>query len=137
MCSSRNLNVHTTARDTRQGKAPGPSGLRRSLARLHEHRALALMLLHGCLCVVALPETAAQDLDARVVHLLPTVEAAALAHRTDAARAHVVDIVEEHLVPAVPPPQNEGHGGMHPRPSAVWARGQELVPPVRVVEVGD
>mmetsp|Transcript_76205 Transcript_76205/g.191833 ORF Transcript_76205/g.191833 Transcript_76205/m.191833 type:complete len:291 (+) Transcript_76205:347-1219(+) len=45
--------------------------------------------------------------------------------------------MEEHLVPAVPATQKEGHGGMDLRPSPVWVGGQELVPPMRVVEIGD
>mmetsp|Transcript_94200 Transcript_94200/g.288187 ORF Transcript_94200/g.288187 Transcript_94200/m.288187 type:complete len:507 (+) Transcript_94200:309-1829(+) len=111
------------------------SRLRRGLAGLHEHGALALVLVHGGLRVVADPQAPGQDLHASVVHLLPAVEAPALAHGADAARAHVVHVVEEHLVPAVPAAQEEGHGRVHPGPRAVGVRGQELVPPMRVVEV--
>merc|ERR1719215_1169707 len=65
------------------------------------------------------------------------MEAAALAHGSYPARTHVVHIMEEHLVPAVPAAQKEGHGGVHPRPCAVRVRGQRLIPPMGVVEVCD
>merc|ERR1711972_63355 len=85
---------------------------RASLPRFQDHGALALVLLHDSLLIIALPEAGCQDLDARVVDLLPAVEASTLAHGADAPGAHVVHIVEEHLVPAVPAAQEEGHGGI-------------------------
>mmetsp|Transcript_91402 Transcript_91402/g.232555 ORF Transcript_91402/g.232555 Transcript_91402/m.232555 type:complete len:279 (-) Transcript_91402:86-922(-) len=71
------------------------------------------------------------------MHLLPAVEAAPLAHGANPARAHVVHIVEEHLIPTVPATQQKGHGGVQRGPSAFGVGCQELVPPMRVVEIRD
>merc|ERR1719215_162118 len=54
------------------------------------------------------------------------MEAAALAHGSYPARAHVVHVMEKHLVPAVPAAQEEGHGGVYSWPCAVRVRRQEL-----------
>merc|ERR1719188_2135761 len=91
--------------------------LDRGLPRFDEHRAFSLMFFHSGLRVVALPQAATQNFDASIVHLLPTVEATALAHRANPAGAHVMHIMEEHLVPTMPPAQQESHGGMDHRPS--------------------
>merc|ERR1712187_1038004 len=107
------------------------------LARLDEHGALPLMLFHEGLWIITLPHASAQDLDASIVHFLPAMEATTLAHRTDATRAHVVHIVEEHLVPTVTPTQQQRHRAMENRPRAVRIGREELVPQMRVVEVGD
>merc|ERR1712187_42863 len=65
------------------------------------------------------------------------MEAAALAERANSIREGVVDVVEEHLIPAVAPAEHEGHDGMEHGPCAVWVVGQEAVPGQRVREVGD
>merc|ERR1740121_1071638 len=90
-----------------------------SLSRLEDHGALLLVLLHDGLLVVALPQAGRQDLHARVVDLLPPVETPALTHGPDAPGAHVVHVVEEHLVPAVAATQQERHERMHSGPRAV------------------
>jgi len=94
---------------------------------------MLLMPFHCCFLIVAFPESSGEDLHASVVHLLPAVEAASLAHRTDPARAHVVHIMEKHLVPPVAAAQAQSHEPVQPRPRALWVCGQELVPLVRVV----
>mmetsp|Transcript_10013 Transcript_10013/g.30641 ORF Transcript_10013/g.30641 Transcript_10013/m.30641 type:complete len:291 (+) Transcript_10013:421-1293(+) len=116
-------------------RAPRPSLLH---ARLHEHRAGPLGLLHVRLLVaVRLPEAVVQHLHRGVVHLLPAVKAAALAQRADGVREGVVQVVEEHLVPAVLAAQDEGHGVVEQGPGARRVLGEELVPGVRVREVRD
>ena len=64
------------------------------------------------LSILALPQAAAQQLTTCIIYLLPTMVAAALAHCTDPAWAHVVHIMEEHFVPTVPASQEEGHLGL-------------------------
>merc|ERR1719469_514346 len=98
------------------------------LAALHEDRTLLLVLCHFCLLIIALPEATAQNLDARVMHPLPPMEPPTLTHGADAARAHVMDVMEEHLVPAVPTAQGEGHETMQMGPSAIRVRCEEIVP---------
>merc|ERR1719433_1669632 len=105
------------------------------LAGFDKDRSLLLVLRHLRVLVVALPETAAQDLDACVVHLLPAVKTATLTHGADAARAHVMHVVKEHLVPAVAAAQAEGHDGVQHGPVAIGVRCQEIVPKVRVVQI--
>merc|ERR1719476_555182 len=106
-----------------QGLAPAPPASVR--AGPHHGRALLLVLLHQSLRVVALPEAIREDLHARVMDLLPSVEATALAHGADAARAHVVHVVEKHLVPAVTAAEEERHGGVDERPGSLRIRGEE------------
>merc|ERR1712048_5762 len=55
---------------------------------------IPLVFVHDSLSVLALPQAAAQHLSTCIMHLLPTMEAAALAHCTDPAWAHVVHIME-------------------------------------------
>ena len=62
------------------------------------------------------------------MNLLPSVEAAALAQRAYGIWKSVMDIVEEHLVPAVLPSQNHGHHVVKNRPGAARILRQELVP---------
>ena len=65
---------------------PGSSevGRRGLLALLHHQRALLLGLLHlGLLITIGLPQSTVQNLGGSIVHLLPAVEAAALAQRAD------------------------------------------------------
>mmetsp|Transcript_64952 Transcript_64952/g.167155 ORF Transcript_64952/g.167155 Transcript_64952/m.167155 type:complete len:511 (+) Transcript_64952:440-1972(+) len=108
------------------------------LGRLHLHRAVALVLLHlGLLVAVWLPDPAVQHLRGGIVHLLPAVEAAALAQRADRVREGVVQVVEEHLVPAVLAAEDQGHGVVQHGPGALRVGGQELVPGVGVGEVRD
>jgi len=71
------------------------------------------------------------------MHLLPAVETPTLTHGANAARAHVMDVVEEHLIPAVATAQAEGHKRMQHRPSAIRVRCEEVVPQMRVVEICD
>ena len=51
----------------------------------------------------------AQDLHARIMHLLPSVDAATLTHCTKSAWAYVENIKEKHLVPAEGASEQEGH----------------------------
>eukprot|EP00446_Apocalathium_sp_SHHI-4_P094562 CAMPEP_0177458250 /NCGR_PEP_ID=MMETSP0369-20130122/13431_1 /TAXON_ID=447022 ORGANISM="Scrippsiella hangoei-like, Strain SHHI-4" /NCGR_SAMPLE_ID=MMETSP0369 /ASSEMBLY_ACC=CAM_ASM_000364 /LENGTH=130 /DNA_ID=CAMNT_0018931357 /DNA_START=456 /DNA_END=848 /DNA_ORIENTATION=+ len=104
---------------------------------LNDERAHFLVLLHDGFCVLALPEPVRQDLDTSIVHLHPAVEAATLAHGTDPSRAHVVDVVEEHLVPAVATAEAERHTSVEHGPATLRVAGQELVPQVGVVQVRD
>ena len=62
------------------------------------------------------------------MNLLPAVEAAALAQRADGVWKSVMDIVEEHLVPAVLSSQNHGHHVVKNRPGAAGILCEELVP---------
>eukprot|EP00429_Kryptoperidinium_foliaceum_P068663 CAMPEP_0176064226 /NCGR_PEP_ID=MMETSP0120_2-20121206/32033_1 /TAXON_ID=160619 /ORGANISM="Kryptoperidinium foliaceum, Strain CCMP 1326" /LENGTH=253 /DNA_ID=CAMNT_0017397799 /DNA_START=324 /DNA_END=1081 /DNA_ORIENTATION=+ len=107
------------------------------LACPQDQGALPPVLVHHRLLIIGDPESTCQDLDTSIVNFFPAVEAAALAHRTDTARAHVVHVVEKHLVPTVTPPEQGRHRGMQLRPSTVGVRRQELVPQVGMVEVRD
>merc|ERR1712217_14942 len=90
-----------------------------------------------CVSSSSLFHTSAQDLDTGVMHLLPAMEAATLAHRTNAARTHVVHIMEKHLVPAMAPTQAECHEGVQHRPCAIRVGSKEVVPEVGMVEIRD
>jgi len=109
----------------------------RGFAGFHEDRSLLLVLRHFRVLIVALPEATAQDLDACVMHLLPAMKTTTLTHGTDAAWAHVMDVMEEHLIPAVPTAQAEGHERMQSGPSAIGVRCQKIIPKVRMVEIRD
>eukprot|EP00445_Apocalathium_hangoei_P003435 CAMPEP_0203858882 /NCGR_PEP_ID=MMETSP0359-20131031/11525_1 /ASSEMBLY_ACC=CAM_ASM_000338 /TAXON_ID=268821 /ORGANISM="Scrippsiella Hangoei, Strain SHTV-5" /LENGTH=128 /DNA_ID=CAMNT_0050775711 /DNA_START=140 /DNA_END=522 /DNA_ORIENTATION=+ len=69
--------------DLRASAADADSRRSHSSSTLQHHGSLALVLLHDGLVVVALPEACCQDLHARIMHLLPAVEAAPLAHGTN------------------------------------------------------
>mmetsp|Transcript_103076 Transcript_103076/g.268488 ORF Transcript_103076/g.268488 Transcript_103076/m.268488 type:complete len:507 (+) Transcript_103076:113-1633(+) len=142
MCRAPMENAHERGKDREDGGSHmSATHLTASsvlvLGRLHDQRAPLLVRLHDRLGIVALPEAVGQNLNACVVHLLPAVEAAALAHGADPARAHVVDVVEEHLVPAVAAAESERHECMEHGPGTLRVPSKELVPHVRVVEVGD
>ena len=63
------------------------------LALLHHQGALLLGLLHlGLLITVGLPQASMKHLGSSVVHLLPAVEAAALAQRADGVREGMVHL---------------------------------------------
>jgi len=69
--------------------------------------------------------------------LLPAMKAATLAQRAHRVGEGVVDIMEQHLVPAMLATQHQGHDIVQHRPSAAWVLCQEFVPGERVSEVGD
>lgn len=93
------------------------------------------MLIHDRFWVIADPEAVRQDLHTRIVDLLPTVKPATLGHGTDSAGAHVMYIMEKHLVPPVASTEHKSHDRMKSRPSALRIRGKEFIPHVRVVYV--
>mmetsp|Transcript_29360 Transcript_29360/g.84344 ORF Transcript_29360/g.84344 Transcript_29360/m.84344 type:complete len:340 (-) Transcript_29360:184-1203(-) len=49
----------------------------------------------------------------------------------------MMEVMEEHLVEAVPATEDKRHDGVEDRPLALGVLGKEAVPPVRVVEVGE
>merc|ERR1719401_997515 len=132
ICSTLHLDTHLDNALLGLGsRSPASLGIALDAAhpRLDQQRALPLSLLHLRLLVsVRLPNAAEEHLDGCVVYLLPTVEAAALAERADGVREGVVEIVEEHLVPAVTSTEHKGHDGVEHGPSAVRVVGQEPVP---------
>lgn len=70
------------------------------------------------------------------MHLLPTVEAAALAERSDCVREGMVQVVKEHLIPAMFSSEDKRHGVVQYRPRALWVVRQEFVPRMGVREIG-
>ena len=99
-----------------------------------------LELLHRWFLVVlrlGQEKPTAQDLHSRIVDLLPPVKAAPLAQGAHSVGEGMVKIMEEHLVEAVPAPQDEGHHRRQHGVAAVGVQRQEFVPPVGVVEVGE
>ena len=102
------------------------------------------------LIAIGLPKTTVENLGSSVVHLLPAMEAAALAQRADGVRKSMVHlsfrrlrcckltwvlhkkkprhIVEEHLVPAVLTTQHHGHHVVEHRPGTARILCEELVP---------
>lgn len=96
------------------------------------------MLLHLCLLVtVRLPKSTMEHFNSRIVHLSPTMEAAALAQGADCIWEGVVQVMEEHLVPAMFPPEDKGHGVVHDWPGALRVARKEFVPWMGMCEVGD
>jgi len=96
------------------------------------------MFLHFCfLITVRLPKPAMEHFNARVMHLSPTMEATTLAQGSDCIWECVVQVMEEHLIPAMLTPEDEGHGIVQHRPRALWVVRKELVPWMRMSEVRD
>ena len=80
------------------------------------------------LVAVWLPKTTVQDFGRGVMHLLPAMEATALAQGANGVGEGVVHIMEKHLVPAVLAAQDQGHDVVQHRPGAARIMCQELVP---------
>ena len=80
------------------------------------------------LVTVWLPKPTVQDFRRGVMHLLPAMEATALAQGAHGIREGVVNIMEKHLVPAVLSAQDQGHDVVQHGPGAARVLGQELVP---------
>ena len=86
-------------------------------------------LLHlGLLITIGLPKPTVQNLRSCVMHLLPAVEATALAQGANSVGEGMMNIMEKHLIPAVLAAQNEGHDIVQHRPGAARILRQELVP---------
>ena len=71
------------------------------------------------------------------MNLLPAVEAAALAQRADRIWKGVMNVVEEHFVPAVLSSQHHGHDIVKDRPGAAGILCEELVPRQTMSKVSD
>lgn len=115
-----------------------PCSLLDGVALLDQDGALLLHLLHGRgLVRGGLEEAVVKDVHGCVVHLLPTVEAAALTESADGIRESMVKIMEEHLVPTVTAAEDHRHGLVKEWPGAIRIAGQEVVPVNGMVEVHD
>merc|ERR1712003_502957 len=109
-----------------------------SLPGFHDLRTPLVQLCHLCLFVaVGHPKSALKNLCSCIVHLLPTMEPATLAHRPDRIGESMVHIMEEHLVPTMATAQDPCHYGMKLGPCAVRILGNETVPGQRMREVSD
>jgi len=96
------------------------------------------MLLHlRFFITIRFPKPAVKHFHSSIVHLSPTVEPATLAQGADCVGERMVQVVEQHLVPAVFPAEDESHGTMQPWPSALWIVRKEFVPWMGMGEVGD
>jgi len=96
------------------------------------------MLLHLCFLVtIGFPEAAVKHFHGSIVNLSPTVEPATLAEGANGVRESMVQVVEQHLVPAVFPPEYERHRIVQYWPGALRIIRKEFVPWMGVREVGD
>ena len=108
------------------------------LALLHHQGALPLSFLHlGLLIAICLPQAAVKNLGRSIMHLLPAMEAPALAQSADSVGERMVNVMEQHLVPAVLATQNHGHDIVQHWPGTARILREELVPGKGVREVGD
>merc|ERR1740130_1881582 len=102
---------------------------------LQKQRALPLLLLHQCICIaIWLEQAPLQDLCRCIMHHVPLVEAAALTERAHCVWESMVNIMEEHLIPAVTAPQDIRHDCVQDGPTAVGIGCQEVVPRVGMRE---
>ena len=108
--------------------------------RLCQQGSLLLELLHGWLLIsicLGQEEATAQHIHGCIMHLLPAMESATLAQRAHGVGECMVKIMEEHLVEPVAATQQACHDPGEDGVAAVGVQGQELIPPMRVVEVGE
>mmetsp|Transcript_49285 Transcript_49285/g.90918 ORF Transcript_49285/g.90918 Transcript_49285/m.90918 type:complete len:409 (-) Transcript_49285:125-1351(-) len=71
------------------------------------------------------------------MHLAPPVEAATLTEGANSIWEGMMEVMEEHFIPTVLASEYKRHRLMQERPCALRVRCKELVPWVRVCEVGD
>jgi len=96
------------------------------------------MLLHLRFFVtIRFPQPAVKHFHSSIVHLSPTMESATLAQGADCVGERMVQVVEQHLVPAVFTTEDESHGTVQPWPGALWIIREEFVPWMGMREVGD
>jgi len=96
------------------------------------------MLLHlRFFITIRFPQSAVKYFHSSIVHLSPTMEPATLTQGADCVGERMVQVVEEHLVPAVFPTEDESHGTVQPWPRALWIVRKEFVPWMGMREVGD
>ena len=79
-------------------------------------------------CAVSLTGAHSCLTDCRKRCLLPPVEASALAKGADCVGKGMMDVVEQHFVPAVLPSKHQSHYVVQHRPGSCRVLGQELVP---------
>ena len=105
-----------------------------------KQRSLLLDLLHGRLLIsicLLQKQATAQHIHSCIVNLLPTMETTTLTQSPNSIGESMVKIMEEHLVETVAATQKACHDFREDRVAAVGVQGQELIPPVGVVEVGE
>jgi len=105
---------------------------------LQKQRTLPLLLLHQCICIaIRLEQAPLQDLCRCIMHHVPLVEAAALTECAHCVWESMVNVMEQHLIPAVTAPQDIRHDCVQDRPTAVGIGCEKVVPRVGVCETCD
>ena len=99
-----------------------------------------LKLLHGWLLIALTlrqEKTTAQHIHCGIMNLFPAMETSTLTQCADSVGEGVVQVMEEHLIETMFATQQEGHDPAEHWITAGGVLGQELVPPMGMVEVGE
>merc|ERR1712187_172173 len=95
-------------------------------------RPFPLDLLHLGLCIsIFLEESLCDHLVGCLMHLVPSMKAAALAQRAHPVWKGVMEIMEKHFIPAMPPSQDHRHNKCTAaRGASTCVFSKEFVPPM-------
>merc|ERR1712187_879506 len=95
-------------------------------------RPFSLDFFHLGLCIsVFLEESLCDHLMGCLMHLVPTMKAAALAHCADPVWKCMMEVMEQHFIPAMPSSQNHRHDECATtRGASTCVLSKEFVPPM-------